>query len=276
MTLPDPSMSFLPLSSLPVAARRRLADAAVDLWLDIGNTRVKYWLMQAEAVVEQGAELHLQSPADFLMGLQPYFAARTIRQVGIASVQDSQTNRRIHDQLAMLGCPIQFVQVRDHWQGLQLGYHEPQKLGIDRWLHLLALSGQGRFLIAGCGTALTLDLLDGRQHLGGYILPGLYLQRESLVSGTRRIQVDTGAMAGLEPGRDTSAAVLGGVALGLTGAISLLQQRFPDFRVVLTGGDAPWLAQLLQQEADMPTQVMPDLLLQGLRQAVVAAPVPAF
>ncbi len=36
-----------------------------NLWLDIGNTRLKYWITQEDQILEQGAELHLQSPADF-------------------------------------------------------------------------------------------------------------------------------------------------------------------------------------------------------------------
>lgn len=32
-----------------------------NLWLDIGNTRLKYWITQEDQILEQGAELHLQS-----------------------------------------------------------------------------------------------------------------------------------------------------------------------------------------------------------------------
>ncbi|PWF32550.1 pantothenate kinase, partial [Yersinia pestis] len=39
------------------------------LWLDIGNTRLKYWITEHDQIIEQAAELHLQSPADLLLGL---------------------------------------------------------------------------------------------------------------------------------------------------------------------------------------------------------------
>lgn len=35
-----------------------------NLWLDIGNTRLKYWITQEDQILEQGAELHLQSPSE--------------------------------------------------------------------------------------------------------------------------------------------------------------------------------------------------------------------
>ena len=39
------------------------------LWLDIGNTRLKYWITEQDQIIEHAAELHLQSPADLLLGL---------------------------------------------------------------------------------------------------------------------------------------------------------------------------------------------------------------
>ena len=40
-----------------------------SLWLDIGNTRLKYWITENQQIIEHAAELHLQSPADLLLGL---------------------------------------------------------------------------------------------------------------------------------------------------------------------------------------------------------------
>ncbi len=43
------------------------------LWLDIGNTRLKYWITENNQIIQQAAELHLQSPADLLLGLIQHF-----------------------------------------------------------------------------------------------------------------------------------------------------------------------------------------------------------
>ena len=66
-----------------------------SLWLDIGNTRLKYWVTENNQVVEHAAELHLQSPADLLLGLIQHFKNLGIHQVGVSSVQDLQSNERI-------------------------------------------------------------------------------------------------------------------------------------------------------------------------------------
>ena len=44
-----------------------------NLWLDIGNTRLKYWVTEQDRIIEHEAELHLQSPADLLLGLIQHF-----------------------------------------------------------------------------------------------------------------------------------------------------------------------------------------------------------
>lgn len=235
------------------------------LWIDLGNTRLKYWLTEGDVLITSGAELHLQSPADLLLGLVDRFSAFQASFVGISSVLDSQANQRIKKSLAPLNTPIEFAQVQTTSHGLITGYDQIEKLGIDRWLQVLALSGrQKNFCIVGCGTALTLDLLNDQIHLGGYILPSFYLQREALAQGTRRVQVPEGAFSDLSAGRNTQDAVHHGILLGLVGAIEKLVRVEPSRELVLTGGDA----ELIQEFLDVPNviRVEGDLLLKGLQR----------
>ena len=51
-----------------------------QLWLDLGNTRLKYWITQNEQIIQHGAELHLQSPADLLLGLIHFFQEMKIEK----------------------------------------------------------------------------------------------------------------------------------------------------------------------------------------------------
>ena len=75
-----------------------------NLWLDIGNTRLKYWITQEDQILEQGAELHLQSPADLLLGLIQHFKNLNIQQIGVSSVQDKKNNDRIRRLLKKFKC----------------------------------------------------------------------------------------------------------------------------------------------------------------------------
>lgn len=273
------------------------------LWLDIGNTRLKYWIsleqpqhdlqhnqhkelqkydsqqhdvqqqdlqqhglqqhnLQQQNIIEHKAELHLQSPADLLLGLIQHFQSLDLDLVGVSSVLDAENNQRIRKILSLLNVPVYFAQVEAEYAGLRCGYVEPQRLGIDRWLQVLAVAQAEQDLcIVSCGTALTIDLTEGMQHLGGYILPNLYLQRDSLIQNTKGIKIPDMAFDELSPGRNTVDAVHHGIFLGLLGTIEKVLAQQPR-QLILTGGDAPLFARYLEQYQPIVTQ---DLLLKGLQ-----------
>ena len=244
--------------------------AMKKLWLDIGNTRLKYWITEQDQIIEQAAELHLQSPADLLLGLIQHFKALGLNQVGLSSVQDKTNNERILCILESLHIPVIFAQVQAEYAGLMCGYDEPSQLGIDRWLQVLAVATQAHenYCVISCGTALTIDLVQGQQHLGGFILPNLYLQRDSLIQNTKGIKITDAAFSELNPGRNTIDAVHHGILLGLLSTIEKVLRDFPA-QLVLTGGDAPLFAQHLGQ---YQPRIEPDLLLKGLQHFAAHVP----
>jgi type III pantothenate kinase len=233
-----------------------------SLWLDIGNTRLKYWVTQDQDIIEHAAELHLQSPADLLLGLIQHFKTLKIQRVGVSSVQDLKNNERIQTILELLDIPVVFAQVHAEYADLKCGYDDPTQLGIDRWLQVLAVVNQANenYCVISCGTALTIDLADGFQHLGGYILPNLYLQRDSLIQNTKGIKIPDAAFNELSPGRNTIDAVHHGILFGLLSTIEKVLQQSPR-KLILTGGDAQLFAKFLAKYNPI---IEPDLLLQGL------------
>lgn len=231
------------------------------LWLDVGNTRLKYWITQDSVVIEHAAEMHLQSPADLLLGLIQHFKALNLDKIGISSVQDKKNNDRIIKILKILDVPVTFAKVHAEYAGLRCGYDDTTQLGIDRWLQVLAVAHPEQNLcVVSCGTALTIDLTQGLQHLGGYILPNLYLQRNSLIQNTKGIKIPDMAFAELSPGRNTIDAVHHGIFLGLLSTIENVLRQSPR-QLVLTGGDAPLFAHYLKEFNPI---IEPDLLLKGL------------
>ncbi len=232
------------------------------LWLDIGNTRVKHWLTEAGQVQSHGAELHLQSPLDLLRGLRVLFAGLGARWVALSSVLDADTNLAVLHLLQSLAVPVHAVQVQAEHRQMRSRY-DPTRLGMDRWLQVLAVAADfPEACVVGCGTALTIDVLDGGVHQGGYILPSLHLQREALNHGTRQIRIPDGSLSELSVGRNTHDAVHHGIVLGLVGAIEKTLHHQPHRPLFLTGGDAALLAGFLQVRNRV--QVVPDLLLAGL------------
>lgn len=234
------------------------------LFLDIGNTRLKYWIVERGQVVEHIAELHLQSPADLILGLIHYFKSQCLTQITISSVLDEATNQRIRHILNQLNIPIYFAQVEHEYAGVKCGYHDPKQLGIDRWLQVFACAEQSKNIcVVGCGTALTIDLIHGLQHLGGYILPSLYLQRDALIQNTKGIKIPAIAFENLNVGNNTLDAVHHGILLGLISTIQQILLQYPDYELILTGGDAELFSHFLSNKQP---KIEPDLLLKGLQR----------
>ena len=237
-----------------------------NLWLDIGNTRLKYWITENHQVIEHDAELHLQSPADLLLGLIQHFKSLDLQQVGVSSVQDKKNNERIQKILKFLNVPVTFAKVHAEYAGLRCAYEDTSKFGIDRWLQMLAVvnNPEQKYCVISCGTALTIDLTDGLQHLGGYILPNLYLQRDSLIQNTKGIKIPDAIFDELSPGRNTIDAVHHGILLSLVSTIEKVLQKYPS-QLILTGGDASLFAKYLAQYQPV---IEPDLLLKGLQNYI--------
>jgi len=148
-------------------------------------------------------------------------------------------------------------------------YNEPARLGVDRWLALLAayeISKQAVCII-DCGTAITVDVMaSSGQHLGGLIVPGLGMMRDSLYAGTHGVQdaAPTSSVGGLLA-CDTAGAVEGGT---LYSSIAFVDRVCTDMEkaldepmtCLLTGGDATDILPLLTVEIEHE----PLLVLQGL------------
>ncbi len=137
--------------------------------------------------------------------------------------------------------------------GVTNGYQEPTRLGIDRWLGLIAARHEDLrpSLLVGSGTALTIDALTGQgQHLGGLIAPGMRILTALQAS-------------------DPSTAI---VSL-IRRALAALQAYDPPTtpRLVLAGGDARALAPYF----DATAELREDLVLSGLAQLALSATKPA-
>ncbi len=169
------------------------------------------------------------------------------------------------------GLPVRFMRARAKSCGVTNGYASPARLGADRWAALVGareLTGNPACVI-DCGTAVTVDYLDGKgRHHGGLIMPGLAMSRRALEQGTAGIRAEGERPAGLLA-RDTGSAVNGGTLFMLVAALDRLvgeirAEAGDALEVLVTGGDAEALAPLL----GTPARVMPDLVLRGVKRMV--------
>ena len=144
-------------------------------WLfDLGNSRFK------AAAWEGGAPGPVHAwPHGEAVHQAPVPRGRRAWVASVASqALTSAVLERLHGQFEQ----VHVASTRAECAGVRIAYPQPHKLGVDRFLALLAAHRLGGdVLVAGVGTALTIDLLDASgQHHGGRIAPSPTLMRAVL------------------------------------------------------------------------------------------------
>lgn len=122
-------------------------------------------------------------------------------------------------------------------------------------------------LIVDAGTCITFDLIDGaRTYRGGNISPGVRMRLQAMHTYTARLpMLEPGEISGEVGGSTVQALRHGGqfgAAYETEGLFLRLRQTYPDLELILTGGDAKSLADLLS----VPNVIYPNLVLHGLNQ----------
>lgn len=241
------------------------------LLLDIGNSRLKWtWSDGSTLPAPQAAE-HGGDPAARIAALEGPRA----RAVWISQVMGPAHETAIAQAVQRrCGVAPEFARSEAAREGLTPAYAEPARLGVDRWLSMLALWTRlrGPFCVVNAGTALTLDAVDAQgRHLGGIIAPGLVTALNAIRGATRfELRHDLGAYTpGL--GQDTESCVRQGALHACAGAIEHAA-RFGAGARFITGGDA----QALLPHIGPEWTLQPHLVLDGLlAYARAAAGVPA-
>ncbi len=246
------------------------------LYFDFGNSRVKWswdgWSQQGHADYSQLAA-----------SLQQIKAMVSVRDsIVLASVA---SEKRLAEPLkilrALFSVPIRRCLVTQEALGVRCGYSEFSRLGVDRWLALLAARkmNQSAVVVVDLGTAATLDVVDGAgSHLGGYIVSGMHLAVAGLLSGTDQIKpaMEQHSAPEIAFGRNTTQAVYNG---SLRCLIALIKDVYnevliddPEAQLVLTGGDAALIGPMLgvdyQLHEGLVFKGMSALNEHGITQAV--------
>ena len=231
----------------------------MKLLLDLGNSRLKWALWNGTDLQSAGAAAH----ADVAELPQA-----VVDSIWIASVASPALNERVEQIVReRFDRPVQFVRSRAQACGVCNAYAQPERLGVDRFLSLVAAHAhvRGASVIASCGTALTLDALaaDGT-HLGGLIAASPDLALAALRGGTANLAI-------APPGRIVEMADNTGDAMasGAWLSAAALLERFVEQAaqrlesapsVLLTGGGGVRLGELLR----IPHRIDAELVLRGL------------
>lgn len=140
--------------------------------------------------------------------------------------------------------------------------YDTSALGSDRWVALLGWLAQGSsekpVMVIDAGTAVTIDVLAGSHHQGGWIMPGYRTWFDSLLGNTQ-MRFNQPERPQLTSGKNTADAVANAWLESLAGIVERQRSRRPGLVVAVTGGDAERLMYVLPE-----AQLFPDLVYSGL------------
>ena len=210
------------------------------LVLDIGNTQAKYGYFETNVLKDSGvcSDWSVEAWASFHKK-KPF----TTILVGSVGASTKQILSRLPQS-----CDVAFIDDNTKYP-FTTAYDDINTLGIDR---RAALSGalithpSTPVLIIDAGSCITYDFMDASgHHVGGAISPGRAMRYSALHICTENLPL-------LEPtavlpaiGTSTSSSISLGVEVGIISEIhahiEAFTQKFGDFTIILTGGDANFL-----------------------------------
>lgn len=244
--------------------------------IDVGNTRIKWALLESGALMAQDGAVH-RGELDAALAMLDAALPSNVTRAVVANVAGAALATRLRELLERRGVAVEIVASTAARCGVRCAYADPSRLGVDRWLAVIAAYGaaRGAACVVSAGTAATFDAVDAAgRHLGGLIVPGTRLMAAALERETSNIGSTPpaqGVPRGIDVlGRDTATAVGHGTMLALAAAVDRAAARVAAVlgappRLYLTGGDGALLQPWLETSAELRA----DLVLEGL--ALVAA-----
>lgn len=241
------------------------------LELDLGNTRAKWRIVtDCTEVVERG----VADIAAWLGGKFPDAWRQGIGRTRIASVLAPTTESELIVRLrSEFSLSAQLARSTSSCCGVTNAYTDPARLGVDRWLALIAaykMCGDA-VMVVDVGTALKVDAADAAgRHLGGYIIPGPTLMESALLQSTDRVRYEDGrSIESMALGGDTRSCVQHGITAALVGAVTVAIEQCRMAigkrpRIFITGGAGGLLKQHLHNVGAFDISFESDLVLNGL------------
>ena len=217
------------------------------LAIDVGNTRIKAAVFEGATVLEYFVFSKNELEKKIKNILKKH---KELTHLVVSSVSDLE--KQAFSAFENL-VKVHFVSHDDSFPFVN-GYKTPQTLGIDRMVNAagatLQFPNQNR-LVIDAGTCVTYDFIDeSNNYLGGAISPGLRLRYAALHNFTAKLPLLELQSPEHFVGKSTSESIHSGVVNGLVyeidGFIDEYKTLYPKFIIILTGGDAVFLAKRLK------------------------------
>ncbi len=220
----------------------------MNLLLDIGNSRLKWAYSDGLHLTHHGAVV--RDDQLFLMLSELWQVLPKPQTIVAANVVGDEFAQQLNSFIyGLWSLSVEYAAVKQRSLGLVVAYSQPELFGVDRWLALIAARHlyKGAVCVIGCGTAVTIDVVDESGiHLGGVIAPGTGLMQQALLSRTEGVRRGVAVSSKTVPrilGRNTQSGVEYGALYAVAGLIIHTYEKVKielntPLTPIITGGDA--------------------------------------
>ncbi len=221
---------------------------AVKLAIDIGNTRIKTGLFEGKYLHE-----HREFEGNQYKELISYIQKKMKIEAAILSAVKeipAEIVEALFERfpLILLNPETELPLINQ--------YRTPETLGTDRLAGVLggaAIFPEKDVLVINAGTCITYDVISAdRVYTGGAIAPGIRMRFKSMYTLTDQLPLIKEVPVDYLIGRTTEESMLSGVMNGVIaeaeGMIGFFRKEFPNLKVVLSGGDAPYFEKQLKSD----------------------------
>lgn len=223
-----------------------------QLALDIGNSRLHWGLFENSNLLQSGFDFPLPHADEIIL----------------ANV--SELSAELEKYLE----PRHYIKLTHNTPlPIQLDYHTPETLGVDRIAAAVALHKlfpNQAALSIDIGSCITYDLInDQAVYLGGAISPGAEMRAKAMNHFTARLPLVKAQFPESFIGKSTNTSMASGIMYGISAEIDAMIERtkqlYPKLQVILTGGNASLFVKVLKNHifAD------PNLVLIGLNEILL-------
>ncbi|MCL9806516.1 type III pantothenate kinase [Flavobacterium amniphilum] len=217
------------------------------LTVDVGNTQIKSAVFEEDRLLEKAIFLL----SDFKISIENIF--KKFEKISVLVV--ASVGKLEKESLEMFAerVEIYFIDREKPFPFIN-NYATPHTLGIDRAVlaagAVLQFPNQNR-LIIDAGTCVTYDFVDAKNvYHGGAISPGIRLRYDAMHSYTAKLPLlekeEPEQLIGNSTLQSMHSGVVNGLAFEIDGYIDALRTQNENFIIILTGGDANFLAKRLK------------------------------
>lgn len=214
------------------------------LAIDVGNTRIKVAVFEKDSLLQKEVFLKEEAEKKIENIFQKFPEIENSVFSSVGKLDETVVELLVQNsKLTVVSADTLFP--------FENKYETPKTLGVDRMVlasgATLLYPNQNR-LVIDAGTCITYDFINvNNQYLGGAISPGFRLRYESLHNYTAKLPLLTLEQPEHFIGNSTKQSIHSGVVNGIVneieGFVNRYREQYQHLTVILTGGDADFLAE---------------------------------